>query len=175
MKATKILSLLLALCLVLSLGACAGSSQSSQSGSDLSAYAGTYTFFCTLMEGGAAIPEGVDVDVASLEPQYVAPEQMTGWTVTLKADGTGSLYWGENNQGPVSKWSMDGDKISLSAGVSNMTGTLRDDLLTLGMGDGLTVLFAGPKADTSAIHPLTNEEYIDYVLEHGASQASQGE
>ena len=172
MKSTKLLSLLLALCLILSLAACAGPNQSSESTADLSAYAGTYTFFSTIMEGGAGVPEGVNVDPASLEPQYVAPEQMTGWTVTLQADGTGSLYWGENNLGPVSKWSITGDKISLSAGVSNMTGTLRDDLLTLGMGEGLTVLFAGPKADTSAIHPLTNEEYVDYVLQHGAASSS---
>lgn len=172
MKSTKLLSLLLALCLALSLAACAGSNQPSESGADLSSYADTYTFLCAIMEGGAGLPEGVSVDPASLEPQFVAPEQMTGWTVTLQEDGAGSLYWGENNQGPISKWSVQGDVISLSAGVSNMTGTLRDGLLTLDMGEGLTVLFAGPKADTSTIHPLTTEEYIDYVLQHAGAASS---
>ena len=43
-----------------------------------------------------------------LGDSLVQIDEMKGYSVTLSADGTGSLDWGENNNGPISEWTADG-------------------------------------------------------------------
>ena len=168
----------LALLLLLGLAACAKTpapSSGSSDGGGLAAYAGEYSYFCVRMEGNyAADSLGIEIDPGLLESQYVRVEEMVGETVTLKGDGTGSLYWGEDNQGPISQWSLTGEQISISAGVSHITGTLKNGLMQLDINDGFTAYFALPGAEPSSIQPLSSEEYYDYVMKQVLSAGDDG-
>lgn len=47
--------------------------------------------------------------------QFVVQKDLSAWSVTPKKDGTGSLYRGENNSGPITEWSIDGEKLVIHA------------------------------------------------------------
>ena len=128
------------------------------------ANAGEYTFLCArfsadymdrMYELGSA---GSD-----LPDQYVAMPDMVGETVTLEADGSGYLYWGDNNQGPIDWWKMDGDALQFQAGVAVIDGTIADGLMTLTIDDGFSALFAAPGADTSGVEPITLGEFASML------------
>ena len=116
-----------------------------QSGNDPRAeHAGVYTFFAIGIGGN-----------------YVDLEDMRGRTVTLNGDGTGALDWGDDNQGPISEWTLDGDKAVIKAGISTMDATLKDGILTveLGVDDEIwEVVFVTEKADTTAYTVLSEDE-----------------
>ena len=140
------------------------------------AYAGTYSFFCArfsatyvdrMYELGA-----VDEDIPD---QYVAMPDMAGQTVTLEADGTGFLYWGENNQGPINWWKMDGDALQFQAGVAVIEGTIIGGLMTLTIDEGFTVCFAAEGADTSGIVPITLEEFASMLRKEETAASALAE
>ena len=79
--------------------------------------------------------------------------------IELAKDGTGRLYFGDDNQGPISSWSEENGSFSMKAGVSDFTGTLRDGILYLDFGDDLVMCFAKKEADKSGLTILTAEEY----------------
>ena len=116
-----------------------------QSGNDPRAeHAGVYTFFAIGIGGN-----------------YVDLEDMRGRTVTLNGDGTGALDWGDDNQGPISEWTLDGDKAVIKAGISTMDATLKDGILTveLGVDDEIwEAVFVTEKADTSGYTVLSEDE-----------------
>lgn len=141
MKQTlRILALLLTLALTVSLCACAGSDD------PRAAMAGKYTFYSLDMDG-----------------YYVDVPQMTGYYTVLNSDGTGELYWGEENKGPISEWTADGEKLVIKAGVSVMDATLKDGVLTINLSEeantSLYTLYVSDSADTSSMPMITAEEY----------------
>lgn len=92
---------------------------------------------------------------------FVAADVMQGRTVTLNGDGTGALDWGDDNQGPITEWTLDGDKVVIKAGISTMDATLKDGILTVRIGEGgeywLGVFVTGD-ADTSGYNLISQEE-----------------
>ena len=172
-KNRSILSRILILTLVLSLFALGGGARAAAavpervmeaSGTDRAGYAAVYEYVCVRLEGAFAVSSlGVQVDPVYLEAKYVDLTDMAGETVTLNDDGTGALYWGEDNKGPIDEWTMDGETIRFKAGVSTIEGTIVEGLMTLDLDEGMSVLFAAPGADVSAIHPRSLDRYGDYL------------
>ena len=172
MKGTRIaLSLLLALALALSLCACGGAktdklrskveSVSDRDTSANEAYAGEYTFCCARF--GAAYMDSIfdyDGEAQAIPDRYVDTPEMAGETVLLKADGTGYLYWGEDNQGLIDWWTVEGDSLAFQAGVSVFDGTIRDGFMTVEIEDGFALCFALPDADTSDVEPIPVDDYF---------------
>lgn len=69
-------------------------------------------------------------------------KDMLKWYVTLKDDGSGYLYWGDNNKGDIEYWKGSGDDFSMQAGVSDFTDgcSLKDGILKLDI-DGIVIVF----------------------------------
>lgn len=137
---TKIFAMLLSVIFLVSLCACSGSDD------PRAAMAGKYTFYAIDFSGS-----------------YVEVEEMKGQSVTLNADGTGRLDWGEDNNGPISEWTADGEKLVIKAGVSVMDATLKDGILTVDIGDEdyiFKAIFVNESADTSAMPVIMQEEFL---------------
>ena len=129
-------------------------------GQSLESFAGEYTFFCSRFS--AAYMDkmfGLGGAVNDIPDQYVSMPEMEGQTVTLKPDGTGYLYWGEKNQGPIDWWKMEGIAISFQAGVSIIEGTIDRGLMTLVLDDGFAVCFAVPDAKITGIEPISADAF----------------
>lgn len=92
--------------------------------------------------------------------QFVVDQEMIPWSVNLKKDGAGTLYWGENNNGPISSWVVEDGKITINAGVSVIEGTIEDHIMLLDMGDGYTIGWAGPGTDFYSLELITMEDFI---------------
>jgi hypothetical protein len=135
----RTIAILLAVMMLAALCGC------SQTASDpRAAQAGVYTFYAL-----------------GIGDYYIAADVMKGTTVTLNADGTGALDWGEDNKGPISEWTLDGDKVVLKAGISTMDATLKDGILTVDIGDdgeNWYGVFVTEKADTSGYTLLSEDE-----------------
>ena len=99
-------------------------------------------------------------EAQDIPDQYVDMPEMAGETVTLEADGTGYLYWGEDNQGPIDWWIVDGGALEFQAGVAVIEGTIIDGIMTVELDDGFWALFALPGADTSGIAPVSIDDYF---------------
>lgn len=138
-KTLRITALILALASLLLLCACASADSAA------SAAAGTYTFY-------AAVIDGYYIDIPEFE----------GRTTTLDADGGGALEWGDDNKGPISEWTIDGEKVVIKAGVSEMDATLKDGILSVDLSDDtltMFVVYVKDGADTSSMPVITSEEY----------------
>ncbi len=135
----RIISIIMALALILSALACAEESAAT----DYEAYAGLYTYL------------GYFVD-----RQFVVDEEMISWSVNLKKDGTGYLYWGEDNQGPISEWSMEDGYLLIHAGISEIEGTIANHVMLLLMGDGIAIGWAGPGTDFDKLNLITMDQFI---------------
>ncbi|WP_405346276.1 hypothetical protein [Ruminococcus sp.] len=97
-----------------------------------------------------------------LGDSLVQIDEMKGYSVTLSADGTGSLDWGENNNGPISEWTVDGEKLVIKAGISVMNATMKDSVLTIDLSDSdysMFSVFVSDSADTSSMPVITADEY----------------
>ena len=100
-----------------------------------------------------------------VKDHYVAAEY-DSYYVKLNADGTGYLFLGENNQGAIDNWIIDGNLLSFQAGVSAFDGTILDGIMTLDFGEGLFLIFAIPGADTTEIKNqiISLQAFADLVL-----------
>ncbi|WP_139355607.1 hypothetical protein [Oribacterium sp. C9] len=69
-------------------------------------------------------------------------KDMLKWYVTLKDDGNGYLYWGDDNKGDIEYWKGSGDDFSMQAGISDFTDgcSLKDGILKLDI-DGIVIVF----------------------------------
>ena len=185
MKACKrSVCILLVLTLMLMLSACGGTSAKTEPAAeatpaatataapDLEKYSGEYTFFCTKLSA-AYVGRMYELSAAidDIPDQFVAMPEMAGETVTLNPDGTGYLYWGENNQGPIDWWKMDGDALEFQAGVAVIDGTIVDGLMTLTIDEGFAACFAAPGADTSGLKPITVDEFASMLREKDTASA----
>ena len=107
-------------------------------------HAGVYTFYAI-----------------GIGENYIAAEVMEGRTVTLNADGTGALDWGDDNKGPISEWTLDGEKAVIQAGISTMDATLKDGILSIEIGDNSEKwlgIFVTEDADTSGYTLLSESD-----------------
>ena len=95
------------------------------------------------------------VELQPVRDRYIEYDSPSGNKVTLNADGTGYLYLGDDNQGPVSSWSLDGTALKLSAGVSDFDGTIDNGLMTLVFDDGFSLVFVAPGTDVSSLKPIS--------------------
>ena len=139
-KTVKLLALILALTAIISLCACASASPEAQ------AAAGTYTFYAVL-----------------LDDYYVDLEDFDGRTTTLDANGGGSLDWGDDNQGEITNWTIDGENVSIKAGVSDIKATIKDGILTIDFSSEsipMSVIFVKDGADTSSMPVISSDEYV---------------
>ena len=165
MKRKRLLSLLLAAVLILSL--CAGGTAAfAEEGEHPAELAGDYTFVCLRMSVEyLQYATGYTGDVQPVKDHYIAGDDYD-YKVTLTADGTGYLFLGADNQGPIDSWSMEGNLLNLKAGVSIFDGTIIDGIMTLDFDDGLYLVFATAAADTSEIKAasISVNAFADLVL-----------
>ena len=82
----------------------------------------------------------------------IKTESLADYTIELTGDGAGTLYFGEDNQGPITSWSSDNGKFTMKAGVSDFEGELSNGIMHLDFGDGLVLIFAKKDADTSSLN-----------------------
>lgn len=135
----KLIALVLALTALLALCAC------SSTNPEAAAAAGTYTYYAILLDG-----------------DYVNVTEFAGRTTVLNADGSGAIDWGDDNKGPISQWTIDGEKVVIKAGVSEMNATLKDGILTIEMANDtmpMASVFIKDGADTSSMPLISAEEY----------------
>ena len=144
--------------------------------SDTASYAGEYAFFSTYLSSAYMdiLFSDYGVHAAIEDEQHVANESMVENYVTLNEDGTGYLYWGEDNQGSL-EWSPaeEAGFIRISAGVSEMEAVLQDGLLSIAIDEGFTLCFASANADTSDIEVLSMEAYIDRLYGTGEDASDE--
>ncbi len=109
--------------------------------------AGTYNYFGFYVDGTY-----IDGDDPELDP----------WYVTLKDDGTGYLYFGEDNKGDITEWSGWGDDFTMKAGISVFgdRSFLNDGVLALDF-DEYVILFTTKDADLSKYKVMTADEYSE--------------
>ena len=69
-------------------------------------------------------------------------KDMLEWYVLLKDDGSGYLYWGDDNKGDIKYWNGSGDDFTMKAGVSEFSDgcSLKDGIMKLDM-DGIGIVF----------------------------------
>ena len=145
-RTVKLIALILTVAALVSLCACASSNP------EMEAASGTYKYYAV-----------------KIGDSYFAVPEQENQTTTLDANGGGSLYWGEDNKGPITKWSIDGEKVKIKAGISDMDATLKDGILVIEISDSddlqMSCVFIKEGADTSGM-PLTSlEEYASEYQE----------
>ena len=135
-KGRALLSLLLAAVMAFGLGAAGGTAAFAEGGNPAEA-AQEYHFVCVRMSVQyLQYATGYTGEVQPVKDHYVAADY-DSYSVRLNADGTGYLFLGDNNQGPIDSWSLDGSLLKFQAGVSVFDGTVIDGIMTLDFGDGL--------------------------------------
>lgn len=102
---------------------------------------------------------------------YLEPEHRDGWYVELKADGTGYLYLGDDNQGPVDWWKLDGEKLQFQAGVSVFDCTLSKGVIRAEVEDGFYIWFAAPGAEVPEQKLTSMEDYVNAVFGDSGAEA----
>ncbi|MCR5475237.1 MAG: zinc-ribbon domain-containing protein [Lachnospiraceae bacterium] len=90
----------------------------------------------------------------------IEDDDMASWYVTLKEDGSGYLYLGDDNQGDLGGWEGMGDDFVMKAGISVFEdgSFLKDGALGLDF-DGNILVFLSDDADLEKLHPITLDEY----------------
>ena len=186
-KRNRVLAVLLTLCLMLALCAC-GSEAAAPSAttpaptaaptpevtvSPLAPYAGEYGFHCAYL--GPMYMDGIfaeyGVKANDVGVCYVAPEDMADYAITLAEDGTGYLYWGEDNQGPIDRWTLDGDALQFQAGVAALDGTLKDGYMTVQLDEDAFFCFAAPGAAVPEVEIISMDDYLDLLYGSGETEA----
>jgi len=110
----------------------------------------------------------------------ITTDSLEGYYLELEEGGSGYLYFGEDNKGPITSWEENSGTFTMKAGVSDFKGTLKDGLLSLDLGDNLVICFAAEGTDTSGLNRITAEEYkalgtakSDVTPEQGAANAGK--
>lgn len=135
----RILAFICAAAMAISLCACGGSTPAADPN------LGEYTAFAIEIEG--YLIDINDFDMTSV--------------LTLEADGKGYLTISDEG-GDVTDWSVDGENISVTSGVSTMTGTAKDGIIILDYDTGL-MYYAKEGADISKFEVQTFEEIMNSI------------
>lgn len=161
-----VIAILLTLMLTLSLCGCGSTSTpETQISTAQTPYSMEYTGFCAKFSAAyLASILGIDGEWKENGERYVAYDEIAGNTVTLNSDGTGYLYLGEDNKGPIDSWSLNGTALQFKAGVSTFNGTIEDGFMTLKIEEGFSLCFVAPGTDTSQIQLLSVEEFVSQLL-----------
>ena len=152
-KINKLLALILPVLLVFSLCSCINININTDNG-NRDKDSTVYLFYATYIGG-----------------KYVKTEELEGNSVTLKNDGTGYLDWGDDNKGPISEWTADGENLIIKAGVSEMNATLKGGILTIDLSDedyDWQVVFIEDAVDTSSMPLITPDELAKLTEEDAA-------
>jgi len=144
----KLIALALALVLVLSLGACGGSSGADES------MLGAYTLYAMEYEKGANV---------------LASELFDGESYIKLKSGGAAEFCMEGDVANV-KWKADGSKITITAADGDMSGSLADGLLTLDV-DGSKLFYVANEAAKSKLKALTLDELLSGALSGGGSDS----
>lgn len=168
----RILILLTALCLAAGLCACGAPAAPAAQATPAPAAPAPETAASAVPETAVAVPQAGEYKGYSLilDGHYLIWQDLEDYSVTLEADGTGALDWGEDNRGPVSSWTAEGEKVTIKAGVSVMEGSIRDGVLLLDLEDGMVLCFVKDGADTSAMERITIEQYRALTEEKPAAE-----
>ena len=85
---------------------------------------------------------------------------MDSWYVTLKDDGSGYIYFGDDNEGDITEWKGEGDDFTLEAGVSKFEGNSyrKGDVLRLDF-DDFTLVFLANGVTGEDIDAISAEEF----------------
>lgn len=163
---TRIAALLTVLLLLCVPAACAAP-EAAEAVRDIEGFSpwdGEYVFFCAILSP-AYMDAIVDFDeeYRDIGDGYVTYEAMEGAAVTLNADGTGALDWGENNRGPIDWWHVDGDMLTFRAGAAEISGTVRDGFMTLDIEDGFRACFAVPGSEPDDLEVMDIMEYAKRI------------
>ena len=94
---------------------------------------------------------------------FLEPEDRDGWYVELKADGTGYLYLGDDNQGPVDWWKVDGEKLQFQAGVAVFDCTLNKGVIRAEVDNGFYIWFAAPGAEIPEQKLTSMQDYVNQL------------
>ena len=154
----RIIAILTAAALIFLLCGCSKTDTSSK---EAEAAAGKYTFYAVRMGGS-----------------YISVDEMEGQSVTLNADGTGELDWGENNRGPISEWTINGENLVIKAGVSVMEAVLNDGVLMIDISSdeySWYTCYVNDKADTSDMKRISADEYAAQVAGSSENKPSSSE
>ena len=87
-------------------------------------------------------------------------QKMDSWYVTLKDDGSGYIYFGDDNEGDITEWKGEGDDFTLEAGVSKFDGNSyrKGDVLRLDF-DDFTLVFLANGVTGEDIDAISAEEF----------------
>lgn len=106
-----------------------------------------------------------------LDDYIVKTDSVEGNYLDLAEDGSGYLYFGDDNQGDITSWDAGGKTFTMKAGVSEFTGTLENGILDLSFGDDLIITFAKEGSDTSSLKIMTLDEYKEARQKESSSDA----
>jgi len=154
-----LLSLLLAATMAIGLCALGRTSASAEGNQRPATAAKTYTFLCGRMSADYLKTEyEYEGDVLPVRDRYI--RMYSDGTVTLNANGSGNLNWGEGEEPtPVEDWSLDGTHLQIQTPEGTLNGTIRDNVLTLEMAEGCSYVYRAYGADTKAIKPITADAF----------------
>lgn len=101
----------------------------------------------------------------------LTPEDMEDWYIELNEDGTGYLYWSDDNQGKIDGWELSGETLAFKAGVSDFDCTLKDGVMCVRIDDGYDMLFAAEGAKLPAVELITMEDFVDLLYRGDEEEA----
>ena len=164
----RMLALVLALVMTLALCACGGKSKSSAPTASAAQEANAGKYGLIWLEISPAYMDAMFADQGYKAKEgvgsgFLEPEDRDGWYVELKADGTGYLYLGDDNQGPVDWWKLDGEKLQFQAGVSVFDCTLNKGVIRAEVEDGFYIWFAAPGAEIPEQKLTSMQDYVNQL------------
>ncbi len=130
------------------------------------ALAGDYVFYCVYLTPEYVSKTAADgrTPAADARPAYVDYPQAAGQMVQLSDDGTGYLKWGEGNEGPIDAWKSEGETFSFTAGVSEMSGTIKNGLMSVALDDGFELCFLLQGAEDPKLELISMADYTNQVF-----------
>lgn len=174
----KLITASLLIVIVLSLSGCGpflkGSNRLSESAQ---AYAGTYLAFCAKLSDAYVLENfGEEGDeTLPIGDQYVFMDNIEKSKLILNPNGTGIFSLGDGQSQSIEKWniSSDGAIINIVTRSDSYVGEIDGEKLELTMKDGFAVCFFKEGADTSAVKPITINEYFDLLFGVNAEQTEE--
>ena len=115
---------------------------------------------CLLLAALCACGSGTDYTLFAYDydGRIIAAEDMTS-ELTLNENGTGRMTI-NGESGRIASWTEEDGILLLRSGDDTLSGTIRDGILTLDLGDGNLLYYASENADTSSVPVIRFEDYL---------------